>query len=190
MMATIKKGPTIKRTGFLRGLTRFVLGRRPSVKPPPLPRARARTTPPPLPRAPGVPPPLPRARAEPPALPPALPRAVRKALPRQKPPSEVPPSIGGKIGGKRAPISAKNLEPFLGFSHLQVIRTFPVTSSWVLAIKLVMFREQPALAVTFKSGVTVLYPGTTFRTFNAMHLAASQGKFVWANLYRDSYIVI
>lgn len=185
-MPTIKKGVTIKRTGFLRGLAGFVFGRRPSIKPPPLPSARARTTPPPLPRAPGVPPPLPRARAEPPALP----RAVRKALPRLKGPSEVPPSIGGKLGGKRAPISAKNLEPFLGFSHLQVIRTFPVTSSWVLAIKLVMFREQPALAVMFKSGVTVLYPGTTFRTFNAMHLAASQGKFVWANLYRDSYIVI
>ena len=98
------------------------------------------------------------------------------------------------MGGKRAPISEKNLEPFLGFSHLQVIRTFPVTSSWVLAIKLVMYHEQPALAVTFKgargSEVTVLYPKTSFRTFNDMHLAASKGKFVWANLYRDSYIVM
>jgi hypothetical protein len=102
----------------------------------------------------------------------------------------VAPSTGGKLGGKRAPISAKNLEQFLGFSHLQVIRTFPVTSSWVLAIKLVMFKKQPALAVQFKSGITVLYPQTTFRTFDAMHLASSKGKYVWANLYRDSYIVI
>lgn len=177
----------IKRHGLLKSLTRFVFGRRPKIKPPPLPRARV--TPPPLPpaRRPTVlPPPLPPARVEPPPLP----TVVRKVLPRLKPRGEVAPSAGARLGGKRAPISAANLEQFLGFSHLQVIRTFPVTSSWVLAIKLVMFREQPALAVTFKSGVTVLYPQTTFRTFNAMHLAASKGKYVWANLYRDSYVVI
>jgi len=178
--------------GFARSLARFVFGRS-RIKPPPLPRAPL--VPPPLPRAkyplvppplPKGPPPLPRERAKPPALPPA----VRKALPRQKGRGEVAPSTGRKLGGKRAPISAKNLQPFQGFSHLQVIRTFPVTSSWVRSIKLVMFHGQPALAVTFKSDVTCLYPKTTFRTFNAMHLAASKGKFVWAALYRDSYIVM
>ena len=92
--------------------------------------------------------------------------------------------------GRRAPISEKNFERFLAFTAGQIIETIPTPqSSWVQSIHLVAMpgsdrhTAQPALAVTFKSGVTCLYPQTTFRTFAGMKAAASTGKFVWRALY-------
>ncbi len=125
---------------------------------------------------------IPLAPARKPAFDPrAIPRAPERPAPVLRPPAGRRPAVRGR----RAPISAKNLEPFLRFTHGQVIETISVTSTWVARIHLVMWGDQPALAVTFKSGFTALYPATTFRTFNRMRGSASKGKFVWAALYHD-----
>ncbi len=59
----------------------------------------------------------------------------------------------------------------------------PVNSSWVQSIELVMLGDQPALGVTFKNGVSVVYLTTNLQDFELMAAAASKGKFIWRRLY-------
>ncbi len=80
-------------------------------------------------------------------------------------------------------VAAGRLKQFAGFGELEVIREMNVTSSWVSQIHLVNFRRQPALAITFRSGFTALYPTTNIRDYEVMSAAASKGKFIWASLY-------
>lgn len=80
-------------------------------------------------------------------------------------------------------VAAGRLKQFAEFGELEVIREQRVTSSWVSTIHLVVFRNQPALAITFKSGFTALYPTTNIRDYEVMAAAASKGGYVWAALY-------
>ncbi len=83
-----------------------------------------------------------------------------------------------------AKVATTRLKQFAEFGVLDVIREVKVTSSWVDTIHLVMLRDGPALAITFrKSGFTALYPTTNIRDYEAMSRAASKGKFIWAALY-------
>ena len=153
--------------------------RRPAVRKPPVVRKGFRPA-----KIAGRKPPVVRKGFDPHApVKPLEPKKVSLAAPRKGPVLRPPMGRAPRIRGKRAPISAKNLEPFAGFVHGQVIKTVAVTSSWVQQISLVMWGEQPALAITFHDGYTALYPTTTFRTFDRMADSASKGKFVWAALY-------
>lgn len=81
-------------------------------------------------------------------------------------------------------VSAGRLKQFAEFGELEVIREQRVTSSWVQSIHLVVFRGQPALAITFRrSGFVALYPSTNIRDYEVMAAAASKGGYIWTVLY-------
>lgn len=80
-------------------------------------------------------------------------------------------------------VAATRLKQFAEFGEMEVIREVNVTSSWVSQVHLVKFRNQPALAVTFRSGFVALYPTTNIRDYEAMSGSASKGKYIWAALY-------
>jgi hypothetical protein len=82
-----------------------------------------------------------------------------------------------------ARVSAGRLKQFAEFGELEVIREMRVTSHWVSQIHLVVFRNQPALAITFRSGFTALYPTTNIRDYERMSASASKGGYIWATLY-------
>jgi len=85
--------------------------------------------------------------------------------------------------GRGVAVAARRLKQFAEFGEMEVIREMPVTSSWVSTIHLVKYQNQPALAITFHSGFTALYPTTNIRDYEAMSRSASKGKYIWASLY-------
>jgi len=80
-------------------------------------------------------------------------------------------------------VAAGRLKQHAGAVQLEVLDERAVTSSWVERIFLVMFNNQPALAIKFHSGFTALYPTTNIRDFEVASRAASKGKYIWAALY-------
>ena len=80
-------------------------------------------------------------------------------------------------------VATTRLKQFAEIGEMEVIREKAVSSSWVSMIHLVKLRGQPALAVTFRSGFTALYPTTNIRDYEAMSAAASKGGYIWAALY-------
>ena len=72
---------------------------------------------------------------------------------------------------------------FKGIPQGTIFEEKSVNSSWVTKIALVMWRGQPALGVSFKSGVSVVYRTTSEADYQRMATAASKGKFIWATLY-------
>ena len=89
-----------------------------------------------------------------------------------------------RIAYKRgAKVAAERLKQFAEFGELEVIKELKVTSSWVSMIHLVKFRNEPALAITFRDGFVALYPTSNIRDYEAMSRSASKGKYVWAALY-------
>lgn len=87
-------------------------------------------------------------------------------------------------------VAAKRLKQFAGHRQYEVITDKngrpiekKVSSSWVSMVHLVMFNNQPALAITFHDGFTALYTSSNIRDYEAMSLSASKGKYIWAALY-------
>jgi len=91
--------------------------------------------------------------------------------------------IKGVVFKRGVVVASTRLKQFAEFSEMEVIREMPVTSSWVSTIHLVKYQNQPALAITFHSGFTALYPTTNIRDYEAMSRSASKGKYIWASLY-------
>jgi len=91
-------------------------------------------------------------------------------------------SIVGRKTRGRIKIPGR-LKQYRGVKAGTVIDSRPVNSSWVASIELVMLGDQPALGVTFLSGVSVVYTRTNLQDFELMAAAASKGKFIWRRLY-------
>ena len=65
----------------------------------------------------------------------------------------------------------------------EVIKERAVSSSWVAMIHLVRWQNHPALAVTFRNGVSVVYRHSGLRDYETMSGAPSKGKYIWRALY-------
>jgi hypothetical protein len=96
-----------------------------------------------------------------------------------------------RVTFKRGTVGAQRLKQFAEIGNLEVVTDSRgrrmekrVTSSWVSMIHLVMLRNGPALAITFrKSGFVALYPTTNITDYESMSRAASKGGWIWAVLY-------
>jgi hypothetical protein len=68
-----------------------------------------------------------------------------------------------------------------------------VSSSWVTDIGFVQLPEpscECGIAVTYKSGVTCFYPGTTREQYTDMTRASSKGKWVHKNIISLPYQIV
>ena len=104
---------------------------------------------------------------------------------RQQREQRVRSIVGRKGRGKLTPAQQQELQrkTFAGAVNMEVLAEQSVNSSWVSMIHLIMYAGQPALGVTFRSGVTVIYTRSSLKDYEAMAAAGSKGKFIWARLY-------
>jgi hypothetical protein len=63
-------------------------------------------------------------------------------------------------------------------------------SSWLVQFAFVVRGRREGLQITFKSGATCFYPGTTDEQFWSLARAQSRGRWVHANIYGNQYIIV
>ena len=63
-------------------------------------------------------------------------------------------------------------------------------SSWLTSFAFVRRGAENGLEITFKSGVTCFYPGTTDSQYFSLDNAPSRGKWVHNNIYNNKYVKV